>query len=207
MVAAAPAWRKRRRGISSGFLVEYCIAIIQAQPEAGHNNDSTARKTPEIKKSLSSNRSGNAPAWFYYGSVGLRADLFVGLSFWHFYGAMETNDSTLKVLGTPRLQSIARILVRTVRANVTINRTLHDNVPAQLRVLVKRVLRKYAYPADEQAKATQTVLEQAELLCGEAAAAWEHVHLELNALEFNPAGGIRSLHRFQVFETQRRGGF
>jgi type I restriction enzyme R subunit len=37
-------------------------------------------------------------------------------------------------------------------------------VKAQLRVLVKRILRKYDYPPDKEAKATQTVLEQAEVL-------------------------------------------
>ncbi|HET6604133.1 MAG TPA: type I restriction enzyme endonuclease domain-containing protein [Xanthomonadaceae bacterium] len=42
--------------------------------------------------------------------------------------------------------------------------TLRDNVRAQLRVLVKRILRKHGYPADKQEKATQTVLEQAALL-------------------------------------------
>ncbi len=48
--------------------------------------------------------------------------------------------------------------------NVTIDWTLRDNVRAQLRVLVKRILRKYGYPPDKQEKATQTVLEQAEVL-------------------------------------------
>ena len=52
----------------------------------------------------------------------------------------------------------------TVRANVTIDWTVRDNVRAQLRVLVKRILRKYGYPPDLQEKATQTVLEQAEVL-------------------------------------------
>ncbi|MCX7819351.1 MAG: type I restriction endonuclease subunit R [Kiritimatiellae bacterium] len=81
-----------------------------------------------------------------------------------FYDALETNDSAVKVLGEPTLRAIAQELVRTVRANVTIDWTLRENVRAQLRVLVKRVLRKHGYPPDKQEKATQTVLEQAELL-------------------------------------------
>jgi hypothetical protein len=52
----------------------------------------------------------------------------------------------------------------TVRTNVTIDWTVRDNVRAHLRVLVKRILRKYGYPPDKQEKATQTVLEQAEVL-------------------------------------------
>jgi type I restriction enzyme R subunit len=43
--------------------------------------------------------------------------------------------------------------------------TVRDNVRARLRVIVKRILRKYGYPPDKQEKATQTVLEQAEVLC------------------------------------------
>ncbi|MCX7930583.1 MAG: DUF3387 domain-containing protein, partial [Chlorobi bacterium] len=54
-------------------------------------------------------------------------------------------------------------LVETVRKNVTIDWTLRENVRAQLRVLVKRILRKHGYPPDKQEKATETVLEQAEL--------------------------------------------
>ena len=82
-----------------------------------------------------------------------------------FYDALETNDSAVRVLGDETLRAIARELVETVRNNVTIDWTLRENVRAQLRVLVKRILRKHGYPPDKQEKATQTVLEQAELLC------------------------------------------
>jgi type I restriction enzyme R subunit len=82
-----------------------------------------------------------------------------------FYDALETNDSAVKVLGDDTLRTIARELVKTVRANVTIDWTMRENVRAQLRVLVKRILRKYGYPPDKQERATQTVLEQAEVLC------------------------------------------
>ncbi|QJR15373.1 type I restriction endonuclease subunit R [Usitatibacter palustris] len=81
-----------------------------------------------------------------------------------FYDALEANDSAVKVLGDENLRIIARELVTTLRANVTIDWTVRENVRAQLRVLVKRILRKYGYPPDKQEKATQTVLEQAELL-------------------------------------------
>jgi type I restriction enzyme R subunit len=81
-----------------------------------------------------------------------------------FYDALETNDSAVKVLGDDTLRAIARELVETVRKNVTIDWTIRDNVRAQLRVLVKRILRKHGYPPDKQEKATQTVLEQAEVL-------------------------------------------
>ena len=81
-----------------------------------------------------------------------------------FYDALEVNDSAVKILGDETLKTIARELVETVRKNVTIDWTVRDNVRAQLRVYVKRILRKYGYPPDKQEKATQTVLEQAEVL-------------------------------------------
>jgi type I restriction enzyme R subunit len=82
-----------------------------------------------------------------------------------FYDALETNDSAVKVLGDETLRNIARDLVETVRRNTSIDWTLKEAVKAKLRVMVKRVLRKYGYPPDKQEKATKTVLEQAELLC------------------------------------------
>jgi type I restriction enzyme R subunit len=88
-----------------------------------------------------------------------------------FYDALETNDSAVKLLGDETLRTIAHELVQTVRNNVTIDWTLRENVRAQLRVMVKRILRKHGYPPDKQEKATRTVLEQAELLSQEWAAA------------------------------------
>ncbi|MGH8772510.1 MAG: type I restriction enzyme endonuclease domain-containing protein, partial [Burkholderiales bacterium] len=81
-----------------------------------------------------------------------------------FYDALETNDSAVKVLGDATLRTIARELVRSVRDSVTIDWTMRENVRAQLRVIVKRILRKYGYPPDKQEKATQIVLEQAAVL-------------------------------------------
>jgi type I restriction enzyme, R subunit len=82
-----------------------------------------------------------------------------------FYDALEVNDSAVKVLGEPTLRDIARELVDGVRRNVTIDWTVKESVRAKLRVLVKRILKKYGYPPDKQEQATQTVLRQAELLC------------------------------------------
>jgi len=81
-----------------------------------------------------------------------------------FYDALEVNDSAVKVLGDDTLKNIARELVETVRRNVTIDWTVKESVRAKLRVIVKRILRKYGYPPDKQEAATNTVLQQAELL-------------------------------------------
>jgi type I restriction enzyme, R subunit len=87
-----------------------------------------------------------------------------------FYDALEVNDSAVKVLGDETLRTIAHELVETVRNNVSIDWTVKESVRAKLRSLVKRILRKYGYPPDKQEKATQTVLEQAELIAKDWAA-------------------------------------
>ncbi len=76
----------------------------------------------------------------------------------------------MAVLGDEALRLIARELVSAVKRNVTIDWTLRESVRANMRVIVKRILRQHGYPPDKQEKATQTVLEQAEVLSEEWAA-------------------------------------
>ena len=68
------------------------------------------------------------------------------------------------MLGDETLREIARKLVTTVRGNVMMDWTVRENVRANLRRLVKHILRKYGYPPDKQEKATRTVHEQAKAL-------------------------------------------
>ncbi len=82
-----------------------------------------------------------------------------------FYDALGVNDSAVKVLGDATLRIIAQELVRVVKDNVKIDWTVRDNVRAQMRVMIKRILRKYCYTPDKHAKATELVLEQAEVIC------------------------------------------
>jgi len=84
-----------------------------------------------------------------------------------FYDALEVNDSAVAVLGDETLRLIAQELVKAVRNSITIDWTVRENVRAQMRVIIKRILRKYGYPPDKQARATELVLEQAEVLCNE----------------------------------------
>jgi type I restriction enzyme R subunit len=102
-----------------------------------------------------------------------------------FYDALEVNDSAVKVLGDEVLKLIAQDLVRAVRNNLTIDWTVRENVRANLRVIIKRILRKYGYPPDKQARATELVLAQAEVLCidwpGGANAAIAPINLVGNA--------------------------
>ena len=70
-------------------------------------------------------------------------------------------------MGDEQLGLLARELVERVKQNVSIDWQVRENARAQIRVLVKRILRKYGYPPDLQQRATDLVLEQAEVLCGD----------------------------------------
>lgn len=80
-----------------------------------------------------------------------------------FYDALANNESAKSVLGDKVLRQIAQDLVNQVKKNTSIDWTIRESVKAKLRILVKRTLRKYNYPPDKQAIATETVLKQAEL--------------------------------------------
>lgn len=81
-----------------------------------------------------------------------------------FYDALEVNDSAVKILGDETLRKIALELTQMIRNSVTIDWTQRESVQAEIRLKVKKILKKYGYPPDKQEKATQTVLEQAEVI-------------------------------------------
>jgi type I restriction enzyme, R subunit len=87
-----------------------------------------------------------------------------------FYDALAANESAVLKMGNAELQVIAAELVTKVRTNVTIDWTLRESARAKIKVMVKRILRKYGYPPDLQDEAVQTVLFQAESLCKDWAA-------------------------------------
>lgn len=84
-----------------------------------------------------------------------------------FYDALAENESAKQVIGDEKLRFLAQELVDRVKQSVTIDWQVRENARAHIRVLVKRVLRKYGYPPDMQARATELVLQQAEVLCAE----------------------------------------
>ena len=81
-----------------------------------------------------------------------------------FYDALGVNDSAVKVLGDETLRKIALELTQMIRKSVTFDWTQRESVQAEIRLKVKKILRKYGYPPDKQEKATQTVLQQAEMI-------------------------------------------
>jgi type I restriction enzyme R subunit len=86
-----------------------------------------------------------------------------------FYDALAENESAVQVMGDEKLRVIAHELLMSLRDNVTVDWAHRQAARARLRVLVKRILRKYGYPPDLQDAAVQTVLAQAEAL----SASWE----------------------------------
>lgn len=86
-----------------------------------------------------------------------------------FYDALADNPEATTVLGDEILRAIALELVTNVRKNATIDWQIKDSVQATLRVMVKRILRKYKYPPDdpetgEYNESVKKVLDQAERL-------------------------------------------
>ena len=67
-------------------------------------------------------------------------------------------------MGEPTLRVIAHELVVSVKNNASVDWMHRETARARMRVLVKRLLRKYGYPPDLQDAAVQNVLQQAEAL-------------------------------------------
>ncbi len=78
-----------------------------------------------------------------------------------FYDALRSNGSATAVMEDKQLRDLAQLLVKRVRSNISVDWTIRTNAQARLKVEVKRVLNQYGYPPDQQAMATDLVLEQA----------------------------------------------
>jgi type I restriction enzyme R subunit len=87
-----------------------------------------------------------------------------------FYDALAENESARQVMGEPALRVIATELVKSIKSNVSVDWIHREAARARMRVLVKRLLRKYGYPPDLQDAAVQKVLQQAEALAADWAA-------------------------------------
>ncbi|MEJ6014772.1 type I restriction endonuclease subunit R [Aeromonas caviae] len=82
-----------------------------------------------------------------------------------FYDALANNEASVRELGDEILAKIAHELTASLRRSVTVDWSRRESVRARLRLLVKRILRTYKYPPDQQEEAAQLVLAQAESLC------------------------------------------
>ena len=84
-----------------------------------------------------------------------------------FYDALANNESAVRELTDATLKLIAHELAENLRQNLTVDWSARESVQARLRLMVKRILRKYKYPPDQQDAAVELVLQQAKAL-GEA---------------------------------------
>lgn len=82
-----------------------------------------------------------------------------------FYDALAENEASVRELGDEVLAKIAHELTASLRANVSVDWSSRESVRAKLRILVRRILRKYKYPPDHAEEAAQLILNQAETLC------------------------------------------
>lgn len=81
-----------------------------------------------------------------------------------FYDALANNEAAVLELGDETLKKIAHELTDNLRKNISIDWSKRESVRASLRLMVKRILRKYKYPPDMADDAVQLVLQQAEAL-------------------------------------------
>ncbi|AOS14137.1 type I restriction endonuclease subunit R [Xanthomonas oryzae pv. oryzae] len=81
-----------------------------------------------------------------------------------FYDALAENDSAVQLMGDDALKVIAHELLVSLKGSASVDWARRDSARARMRVLVKRILRKYGYPPDLQDAAVRTVLQQAEAL-------------------------------------------
>src|SRR5699024_5177663 len=81
-----------------------------------------------------------------------------------FYDALANNESAVREMADETLKKIAHELTENLRKNLTVDWSQRESVRASLRLMVKRILRKYKYPPDMADAAIELVLEQAKAL-------------------------------------------
>jgi type I restriction enzyme R subunit len=81
-----------------------------------------------------------------------------------FYDALANNESAVREMNDETLKKIAHELTENLRQNIKVDWNERESVRASLRLMVRRILRKYKYPPDEQDDAVELVLQQVQAL-------------------------------------------
>ena len=84
-----------------------------------------------------------------------------------FYTAVSSNESAVELMGKDKLRELAVVLTEQIRKNTSIDWEIKESVRAKMKVVVKRLLRRYGYPPDMQKLATEIVVKQAEMITSE----------------------------------------
>lgn len=122
-----------------------------------HNNQiDTAQIIEELSEIAREMRLEDKKA----GEIGLTPEEYA------FYSILSENSST-QFLEDHKMKELIHTIVETVRKNATVDWDKRDDVKAQLRLTVKKILIRYGYPPDIARMEADRVLEQSELLAEE----------------------------------------
>lgn len=80
-----------------------------------------------------------------------------------FYDALTKPENIKDFYENDQLIAITRELTETLRKNRTVDWQKRESARAQMRMMIKRLLKKYKYPPEGQEEALETVMEQCEL--------------------------------------------
>jgi type I restriction enzyme R subunit len=86
-----------------------------------------------------------------------------------FYDAISENESAKEFMEDAILRQIAKDLTKAIRTSMTVDWAIRSAVQAKIKMVIRRLLKKYKYPPDKSEKAVEIVLEQARLMCMSAA--------------------------------------
>ena len=82
-----------------------------------------------------------------------------------FYDALADNESAYEIMGEDILKQIARELTRAIKNNISVDWSIRESVQSRMKMIIKRLLKKYGYPPDKTAIAVEIIMEQTKLMC------------------------------------------
>jgi len=82
-----------------------------------------------------------------------------------FYDALADNESAYEIMGEDILKQIARDLTLAIKKNISVDWSIRESIQSKMKMIIKRLLKKYGYPPDKTAKAVEIIMEQTKLMC------------------------------------------
>ncbi|SDH42616.1 type I restriction endonuclease subunit R [Desulfosporosinus hippei] len=82
-----------------------------------------------------------------------------------FYDALADNESACEIMGDEVLKQIARDLTQAIKKNISVDWSIRESVQAKMKMIIKRLLKKYGYPPDKTPRAVEIIMEQTKLMC------------------------------------------
>lgn len=83
-----------------------------------------------------------------------------------FYYALTSDDLVKQLMEDEILKKIAKELTEAIRTNTTVDWNIRKSARANIRRVIKRLLKKYDYPPDKRIHAMTVVMRQAEKMAG-----------------------------------------